>query len=208
MKENRMDYTKHAARGYEAVLRRAQSAATGNSCPVCAIKLKAGNQTSDHCHDTGLARGTLCRTCNGGEGVLRDRGEAAALRHFEQAAPPNRFTKAAMRPAARLRALKLYLADWLAVHSQIAVDLESGDLSPKLGTLLGLHHTMDWMLQRMETGSRQVADALAKRGKYLLPSGEVADVLAAVRGHIEGRLKLAEIRKALRDSGAGAAPVA
>ena len=49
-------------------------------CAVCGCTLrgkKRGGATLDHCHDTGVIRGVLCRSCNGGEGKIKN----AAIRY-------------------------------------------------------------------------------------------------------------------------------
>lgn len=44
-----------------------------NECAICNKKLGEGQDvTIDHCHDTNLIRGILCRNCNMGLGQFRD----------------------------------------------------------------------------------------------------------------------------------------
>lgn len=44
-----------------------------NKCAICNNKLGEGQDvTIDHCHDTNLIRGILCRNCNMGLGQFRD----------------------------------------------------------------------------------------------------------------------------------------
>ena len=33
-------------------------------CPICTRKIKPGDETLDHCHDSGYVRGVLCKVCN------------------------------------------------------------------------------------------------------------------------------------------------
>lgn len=42
-------------------------------CAVCSWRPPAGGLVDDHDHDSGLRRGWLCRGCNTGEGVSRER---------------------------------------------------------------------------------------------------------------------------------------
>ena len=50
----------------------------GGVCAICknpetlSIKGKTVNLSIDHCHETGLVRGLLCRSCNVGLGNFRD----------------------------------------------------------------------------------------------------------------------------------------
>lgn len=37
-------------------------------CPLCETEIKEGQDTLDHCHDTGHVRRVLCRNCNQIEG--------------------------------------------------------------------------------------------------------------------------------------------
>ena len=49
-------------------------------CAVCGVKLRGssrGGATLDHDHETGVIRGVLCRSCNGGEGKIKN----AAIRY-------------------------------------------------------------------------------------------------------------------------------
>ena len=44
-------------------------------CAICGLKLTAGKRGGaclDHDHETGVIRGVLCRTCNGGEGKIKN----------------------------------------------------------------------------------------------------------------------------------------
>ena len=37
-------------------------------CPLCEKEIPKGQETLDHCHDSGFCRMVLCRACNGSEG--------------------------------------------------------------------------------------------------------------------------------------------
>lgn len=43
-----------------------------NCCPGCQRDLDEVDDVIDHCHDSGLVRGILCRQCNQGLGMLKD----------------------------------------------------------------------------------------------------------------------------------------
>jgi len=40
-------------------------------CGICGASLASSMPTLDHCHDTGLLRGTLCNSCNRSEGKVK-----------------------------------------------------------------------------------------------------------------------------------------
>jgi hypothetical protein len=68
------------ARAEVADIRAVLLAKQGFACAVCGTKLRGnarGGATLDHCHDTGVIRGVLCRSCNGGEGKVKN----AAIRY-------------------------------------------------------------------------------------------------------------------------------
>ena len=45
----------------------------GGTCPLCSEKFNTrGGPVVDHCHKTGAIRSVLCRTCNGGEGKVKN----------------------------------------------------------------------------------------------------------------------------------------
>lgn len=45
----------------------------GGKCPLCEQRFGArGGPVVDHCHTTGAVRAILCRTCNGGEGKIKN----------------------------------------------------------------------------------------------------------------------------------------
>lgn len=48
--------------------------AQGNRCPICSIEFDGSprQQHVDHCHETGVVRGILCRDCNLGLGRFAD----------------------------------------------------------------------------------------------------------------------------------------
>lgn len=59
----------------------------GYRCACCGKPKKDGvNMVVDHCHDTGIVRGLLCRNCNSGIGKLGDTKEGVfkALRYLEK----------------------------------------------------------------------------------------------------------------------------
>jgi hypothetical protein len=41
-------------------------------CKICSTHLTKKNTCFDHCHDSGMVRGALCRSCNSGLGLLED----------------------------------------------------------------------------------------------------------------------------------------
>jgi hypothetical protein len=52
---------------FDALLR-----AQGGKCTICRSVLEMTSLHVDHCHDSGLVRGLLCRSCNVGLGHFRD----------------------------------------------------------------------------------------------------------------------------------------
>jgi len=56
-------------------------------CGKCGICGHTGELCIDHCHDTGLVRGLLCRKCNLALGLLRDNASylARAITYLEDA---------------------------------------------------------------------------------------------------------------------------
>lgn len=64
----------------------AQEAAQGGRCAICARRAKLA---LDHDHDSGRARGLICRSCNFGLGNFRDNPAAlrAAASYVEQTHP-------------------------------------------------------------------------------------------------------------------------
>ena len=68
------------SRGEVADVRSRILSKQGGRCAICGTKimgLAKGGATLDHCHDTGVIRGVLCRVCNGGEGKIKN----AAMRY-------------------------------------------------------------------------------------------------------------------------------
>lgn len=65
-----------------------------NSCAICGKELSISDEMKniskiacvDHCHETGVVRGILCRSCNSGIGYLKDDLEIirSALRYLEK----------------------------------------------------------------------------------------------------------------------------
>jgi hypothetical protein len=41
-------------------------------CPICARITAVKDFVSDHCHETGISREYICRTCNAGLGMFQD----------------------------------------------------------------------------------------------------------------------------------------
>ena len=63
------------SRGEVEQVRTRLLARQGGRCAICDRVIKGrvnGGATLDHCHDTGVIRGVLCRTCNGGEGKIKN----------------------------------------------------------------------------------------------------------------------------------------
>lgn len=62
-------------RGEVADIRSKILAAQGFKCALCGKSLRnsktRGGAALDHCHETGVIRGVLCVTCNGGEGKIK-----------------------------------------------------------------------------------------------------------------------------------------
>lgn len=46
-----------------------------NKCGICNSELPPTNSVIDHCHETGIIRGVLCRQCNTAIGMLRDQSD-------------------------------------------------------------------------------------------------------------------------------------
>lgn len=67
--------SKENATGFSKELYEKTLALQGNCCGICGkslIGLPSVNVHADHCHDTNIPRGILCRTCNHGIGKLGD----------------------------------------------------------------------------------------------------------------------------------------
>ena len=47
-------------------------AGQGGACAICRVPLAMDEGNVDHCHETGVVRGVLCRPCNLGLGFFRD----------------------------------------------------------------------------------------------------------------------------------------
>jgi hypothetical protein len=63
------------SRGEVADIRERILSKQGGRCAICGARCKGtakGGATLDHCHDTGVIRGVLCRVCNGGEGKIKN----------------------------------------------------------------------------------------------------------------------------------------
>jgi len=52
-------------------IRKQIAAAQKYRCPICKGPLSTGAIALDHCHKTGMCRGTLCQSCNVGEGKVK-----------------------------------------------------------------------------------------------------------------------------------------
>ncbi len=50
-----------------------------DGCQICRTDI---DLVVDHCHDTGVVRGILCRQCNAGIGQLRDNAELVLRAYF------------------------------------------------------------------------------------------------------------------------------
>lgn len=66
--------TKRITRAQLVVVKRKLIANQNGVCPLCKVNLLSlapNNVVVDHCHDTGVIRGVLCRGCNGAEGKVK-----------------------------------------------------------------------------------------------------------------------------------------
>lgn len=69
------------SRGEVVEIRTRLLAKQSNKCAICGCSLRGkvrGGAVLDHDHETGIIRGVLCRSCNGGEGKIK----SAAIRYF------------------------------------------------------------------------------------------------------------------------------
>ena len=67
--------TKRITRAQLVTVKRQLIAKANGACPLCGCNLLAlppANVVVDHCHDTGVIRGVLCRGCNGAEGKVKN----------------------------------------------------------------------------------------------------------------------------------------
>lgn len=81
--------------------RRVGLLAQSGLCAICAKKLTLATAASDHCHQTNMVRGVLCKPCNG------------ELGHWEAGrAVPAKFNRRPRGAAAREAAARRYLAYW------------------------------------------------------------------------------------------------
>ena len=55
----------------KAAYRAEQLDKQGGVCPLCENEIPEGQDTLDHCHDTGHVRKVLCRNCNSIEGRVK-----------------------------------------------------------------------------------------------------------------------------------------
>jgi uncharacterized protein with PIN domain len=129
---------KHAARGYEAVLREAQVQQQQGECPACGGKLTKANAASDHCHRTGLPRQTLCRRCNSAVGTLETRGEQAALAVL---------TAGRKKPHQILAAMRAYVAAWAGRHAEQMQRTEGHAIGKKQAAAMALVWALDDLMK-------------------------------------------------------------
>ncbi|HSD35925.1 MAG TPA: endonuclease domain-containing protein [Rhodocyclaceae bacterium] len=167
-----MEKMRHAASGHEATLRKAQSRQQGGRCPICVASLTNKNATSDHCHRTGLPRGTLCRRCNSTLGTLEVLGEKAALAVL---------TAARAKPQALLAAMRTYKNVWSGIHRDIVAALNSVKPTPKQAATLALTYGLDWVLH----GDPHVVEVLTKRNTYRNGAAS-APITEAFAGMLDG----------------------
>ena|ERR1039457_1565301 len=59
-------------RNLSKVIKDAILASQNYKCKICSIDLTKKNTCFDHCHDSGMVRGALCRSCNCGLGQFDD----------------------------------------------------------------------------------------------------------------------------------------
>ena len=70
-------------------------------CPICLRPTARKHFVSDHCHETGLGRAWICRSCNAGLGMFKDdacaleRAVAYLLHHRERHACGHNATEKA-----------------------------------------------------------------------------------------------------------------
>jgi hypothetical protein len=157
---------KHAARGYEAVLREAQMMQQQGKCPLCGCKLTKANAASDHCHRTGLPRQTLCRRCNSALGTLEARGEQSALVGLGNRKGPH----------AILAAMRRYVAAWSGRHAEQMQRTEGHPIGKKHAAAMALV----WALLDLMEHSESTTNALLKS------AGWQAKVMAMVNGGTKG----------------------
>ena len=91
----RVRYLKRQAKKFKTTIEavNARIEEMGGACEICRRDLNGDNKSKrnlDHCHDSGMARGTLCGDCNRGLGLFKDNPEtleAAAeyIRHHRLA---------------------------------------------------------------------------------------------------------------------------
>lgn len=71
------------------------SAEQGDVCAICKSKSGDGHRLAvDHCHETGIVRGLLCKLCNMALGLMGDDGDRlrAAAEYLERAKSGSRRT--------------------------------------------------------------------------------------------------------------------
>ena len=72
-KERLKAYFRERSTGFSAALVAALTALQSGRCAICGSDMR-GSAHADHCHDTKVPRGLLCRTCNLAEGYIKKTG--------------------------------------------------------------------------------------------------------------------------------------
>jgi hypothetical protein len=95
---------------YQALLDKQQ-----NRCAICESELESERNKTviDHCHDTGLVRGVLCRECNTGLGRFMDK-EALLLKAMKYLKKP---PATGLVAATKIKEKYQYMREYLKARS-------------------------------------------------------------------------------------------